>query len=295
MPGYGARFSAGSYTEDAFGSHTLLASSEHACDQWHSSRVFTSLTDWHHNLRPNTEGDEVDESTHERYLNQTWGAAWVGDVAAAAGGTTVGRSRRDTPYLNEGLKTTANSALGHLLTKGSLLGAGVHGSQPSGTSQWYSVDLGLIHLVGLDLDPLLDSTKGAGAIPLGAEQRTWLEQDLIAAAANRAAVPWIIVTSHFPLHNAAFEVPGVANASAAFYLGDTAEQFATSGHDFIPCLFQAGACQEKTVGELLSSWGSFMDPILLKYKVDVYDAGMWRLLLTLAVLALERYGWRVYG
>jgi hypothetical protein len=28
----------------------------HACDQWHSSRVFTSLTSWHCKLRPNTEG-----------------------------------------------------------------------------------------------------------------------------------------------------------------------------------------------------------------------------------------------
>jgi hypothetical protein len=31
-------------------------SSEQACDQWHSSRVFTPLTGWHCKLRPNTEG-----------------------------------------------------------------------------------------------------------------------------------------------------------------------------------------------------------------------------------------------
>ena len=48
----------------------------------------------------------------------------------------------------------------------------------TGTSQWYSVDLGLIHLVALDLDPLLH---------LAAEQQAWLEQDLAAAAANRAS------------------------------------------------------------------------------------------------------------
>ena len=28
----------------------------HACDQWHSSRVFTPLTGWHVKFRPNTEG-----------------------------------------------------------------------------------------------------------------------------------------------------------------------------------------------------------------------------------------------
>lgn len=214
--------------------------------------------------------DEVDESTHERYMNQTWGAAYG---QADAHGF---RSRRQLPsassspssstsYLNgNSLSSTATSALGHLLTKGSLLGAGVHGSKPSGTSQWYSVDLGLIHLVALDLDPLLH---------LAAEQQAWLEQDLAAAAANRATVPWIIVTSHFPLHNAAFEQPGVTNASASFYLGDEAEHFTTSGHDFVPCLFKEGACAEQTVGELLITWQSFMDPILQKFGVDVYDAG----------------------
>lgn len=158
-----------------------------------------------------------------------------------------------------------------MLSKGSLLGAGVHGSKPSGTSQWYSVDLGLIHIVGLDLDP---TGEVPGQLPnWSGAQQAWLEQDLAAAAANRANVPWIIVTSHFPLHNAAFEVPEAHNASAAFYLGEEAEHFTTSGHDFVPCLFQQGACQELTVGELLANWQSFMDPILSKYNVDVYDAG----------------------
>jgi hypothetical protein len=161
------------------------------------------------------------------------------------------------------LTSTATSALGHLLSKGSLLGAGVHGSKPSGTSQWYSVDLGLIHIVGLDLDP---TGEVPGQLPnWSGAQKAWLEQDLAAAAANRAAVPWIIVTSHFPLHNAAFEAAEVRNASAAFYLGDEAEHFTSSGHDFVPCLFKEGACQELTVGELLENWQSFMDPILAKY------------------------------
>lgn len=72
-----------------------------------------------------------------RYMNQTWGAAYG---QADAHGF---RSRRQLPsassppsstsYLNgNSLSSTATSALGHLLTKGSLLGAGVHGSKPSG-------------------------------------------------------------------------------------------------------------------------------------------------------------------
>lgn len=90
-----------------------------------------------------------------------------------------------------------------------------------------SSDLGLIHLVGLDLnnfDP---------------DQMAWLEKDLAAANANRenvthryrkhleerlcfiCQVPWIMVTSHFPLHYSKFEEN--KGASAEYYLGDEAE------------------------------------------------------------------------
>lgn len=185
-------------------------------------------------------GDLVDESTHERYLNQTWGPAY-----------------------GEGLNSSATSALGHLLTRGSLLGAGVHGSKPSGTSQWYSVDLGLIHLVGLDLDP---GTPPHGPIFAGVQQ-SWLEQDLAAANANRANVPWIIVTSHFPIYNAKFE--GNLDASASWYLGLEAETFATSGHDFVPC--SEPGC--RTVRDILQTSASNLVPLLEKYAVDIYDAG----------------------
>jgi hypothetical protein len=33
-------------------------------------------------------------------------------------------------------------------------------------------------------------------------QVEWLKKDLVAADANRGEVPWIVVTSHFPLHSA---------------------------------------------------------------------------------------------
>jgi hypothetical protein len=38
----------------------MFAWSEHACDQWHSSRKFTPLTGLHCKLRPNTEGQLID-------------------------------------------------------------------------------------------------------------------------------------------------------------------------------------------------------------------------------------------
>jgi hypothetical protein len=35
----------------------MFASSEHACDHWHSSRESTALTGWHCKLCSNTEGN----------------------------------------------------------------------------------------------------------------------------------------------------------------------------------------------------------------------------------------------
>ena len=95
-------------------------------------------------------------------------------------------------------------------------GAASHGAAPSRTSQWYSVDLGLIHFVVLDLDP------GPPAVFAGA-QAAWAKADLAAADANRANVPWIVVTSHYPLYSASFYDAGSAHASAAWYVGEAAE------------------------------------------------------------------------
>ena len=122
--------------------------------------------------------DKVGLSTQERYLNQTWGVIFGQDGAQSETSTA---------------RTTATTSLGHLITRGSFYGAGSHGAAPSRTSQWYSVDLGLIHFVMLDLDP------GPPAVFSGA-QAAWAAADLAAADANRANVPWIVVTSHFPLY-----------------------------------------------------------------------------------------------
>jgi hypothetical protein len=53
---YGARFPAETSTRGCHWFPRLLASSDQACDQWHSSRVSTFLTSSHCKLRPNTEG-----------------------------------------------------------------------------------------------------------------------------------------------------------------------------------------------------------------------------------------------
>ena len=64
--------------------------------------------------------EALDGDNFHRYDNMTWGET-----------------------LGQGASTsTATSALGHLLTKGLYLAPAAHGSAPSGTSRYYSVDIG---------------------------------------------------------------------------------------------------------------------------------------------------------
>lgn len=200
--------------------------------------------------------DKVPRETTERYLNQTWGIVYGQET------------------------DTSTTALGSLLTKGTYYGVGSHGSMPSGTSRYNSVDIGLFHIVGLDLDPgpdpggqgtwsLWNSTAGPGG---PSAQGLWLEQDLAAAHANRANVPWIIVTSHFPLRSTMLE----ANAlkSAKHYVGNDGEDSAGRAfteHHFADCPVNEPDCF--TIGELVAAQAGGLIPIMEKYSVDVYDAG----------------------
>jgi hypothetical protein len=205
-------------------------------------------------------GDKAPLGTEQRYLNQTWGVAY--GQAPAEG------------------RSTATTALGHLLTKGTYYAAGLHGAAPSGTSRYNSVDIGLIHIVGLDLDPgqavdgssfwsMWNSTEPCAAPEAcGASQGAWLAQDLAAADANRANVPWIIVTSHFPLTGTMLE----ANlaGSAARYVGRDGEAYTAEGDGHF------GACPARdcaTVGEVLRAQQEALIPLMQQYGVDVYDAG----------------------
>jgi hypothetical protein len=52
----------------------MFAWSEHACDQWHSSRKFTPLTGLHCKLRPNTEGTRTLVSIHHLVMMVNRGA-----------------------------------------------------------------------------------------------------------------------------------------------------------------------------------------------------------------------------
>ena len=203
-----------------------------------------------------------DLSTQERYLNETWGVIYGQDGVESK--TTTAR-------------TTATTSLGHLLTRGSFYGAASHGAAPSRTSQWYSIDLGLIHFVILDLDP------GPPAAFAGA-QLAWAAADLAAADANRANVPWIVVTSHYPLYFASMYEAGYEHASAAWYLGEVAEYERTGDGrpwsetpHFEGCAKGTGKASGNatctTVQDVVEESISTLGPLLDKHHVDVYIAG----------------------
>jgi hypothetical protein len=205
--------------------------------------------------------DKVDMSTEHRYLNQSWGVIYGQDGAETETNTA---------------RTTATTSLGHLVTRGSFYGAASHGAAPSRTSQWYSVDLGLIHFVFLDLDP------GPPAIFAGA-QAAWAAADLAAADANRANVPWIVVASHFPLYTARFHEPGAWNASAAWYTGELGEQERTGDGNpwsatphFERCAKHGtgnGNATCPTVKDIVDASISSLGALLDQYRVDIYAAG----------------------
>jgi len=153
-----------------------------------------------------------------------------------------------------------------------------------------SFDIGLVHVVALDLNPgkLFPKVGTAKAASDGSaawslwnsseiecrapedchgSQGAWLEQDLAAANANRVNVPWILVTSHYPLAGTMLEEN--LGMSADHYLGREQYTADRDGH-FAAC--KAGqSCA--TVGDVVRAQREALIPILEKYRVDVYDAG----------------------
>ena len=128
---------------------------------------------------------------YNRYLNQTWGEAGLLPAIASTADSALGHILSKGEHSNACHPSFSGTLTQPLLPSGTLFGASSHGSRPSGTSRYFSVDIGLIHFVGLDLNAAETSPRTIG---LDKGQLAWLDQDLTAAAANREQVPWIVVT-----------------------------------------------------------------------------------------------------
>ena len=179
------------------------------------------------------------DKTH-RYLNQTWGGAAYGNPL-------------------ENMTSTATSALGHVLTKGTFLGAGLHGTTPSGTSAYFSVDVGLFHIAAL-------STQN----PTG-DELAWLEADLAAATApeQRKKVPWIIATSHYPIYSPTMD--DHSHCSAQAYESVEGE-IANPSALYRTCEENGEDPDCATVGDVVQA-AKGLEQLLMKYNVDIWNAG----------------------
>jgi|EP01049_Picozoa_sp_SAG25_P010239 hypothetical protein len=96
----------------------------------------------------NHESSDGDQSF--RYLNQTFGMVYANPLTSSG--------------------STATTALSHLITKGSYLAPGLHGTTPSGTSSYFSVDVGLIHIAVIS-----NAVEHDDRSP---EEIAWLTRDL---------------------------------------------------------------------------------------------------------------------
>ena len=137
-----------------------------------------------------------------RDLNATWQGwgqpnaneqqqRWAPPAAStdAAKDAVAPRPAVQPAVVHEDARSAPATSIGSLLSIANFHGPGSNGPVPSQSSRYFSVDLGLIHLIALNLNPYF------GCDPLGSaaieSQKKWLEQDLIAANANREAVPWV--------------------------------------------------------------------------------------------------------
>eukprot|EP01065_Artemidia_motanka_P048366 TRINITY_DN776_c0_g5_i1.p1 TRINITY_DN776_c0_g5~~TRINITY_DN776_c0_g5_i1.p1 ORF type:complete len:575 (+),score=204.51 TRINITY_DN776_c0_g5_i1:93-1817(+) len=175
----------------------------------------------------------------DRYVNMTYGEVYGHE--GQSGATQV---------------HNAAAPVNALIGIGSALGAGMHGGgrvgTPSRTSRFYSVDVGLVHFVSLDLNVYYFSQEAAWRQP----QLDWLKADLEAAAKNRDAVPWIVCGSHYPMYCTS---DSLANGKHQDGQGETEEDSWSQD-----CWSYGGKIQEVR-GDL--------EPLYAKYGVDLYFAG----------------------
>jgi len=187
-----------------------------------------------------------------RYLNQTEGTVIANPASAGH------------PWV-KGAHSTADTAVGRLLSTANHHGAGVHGSTPSGTSRYFSVDVGLVHFVALDLN-MYNGVDTCGEACRRA-QLEWLAKDLEAANKNRVAVPWVVAMSHFPLYCSNCPAPG--RDPGAWWNSEICE---FHGHD-PSCVDPEQHSSAPRSGPGNADMVPDFEPLFMTYGVDVYASG----------------------
>jgi len=126
------------------------------------------------------------------------------------------------------------------------------GGVPSGTSRYYSSNVGVVHFVSLDFNAYYFDTEKPYIQP----QLEWLAKDLAAAQANRKAVPWIVLQSHYPMYCTSSSLAGAEHNDG----NDSGDE----NGDFTGCW---------SYGSAITQLRNDIEPLMKKYSVDLYFAG----------------------
>ena len=220
-----------------------------------------------------------DSEYFHRYLDQTFGtqlgrgaisAGWCGhDLGCDTGPSLASRH----PTLAQGQKITADSALGTLLAR-QIHHASKTGAVPSHTSRYYSNDVGLAHLVALDL-MVYEPTGTFGEVQYRAAQLAWLEEDL--KAVDRVQTPWVFLTAHHALYCTSITMGVTATHPAGPRDGKHNGTDAKPLHESQANLpLPPGKSYRGCIGtgeDFIEAARAELEPLMLKYGVDLYFAG----------------------
>ena len=128
--------------------------------------------------------------------------------------------------------------------------------------RYYSVNVGLLHLVVLDFNVYYNTEPDAVRVA----QLAWLDADL--AAVDRDATPWILVTAHMPVMCSSITLDGVfADADARFRVeigGEDAAAVAARA-PYKGCTGTGVANVDATRRDV--------EPLFIKYGVDLFMCG----------------------
>jgi hypothetical protein len=127
--------------------------------------------------------------------------------------------------------------------------------------RWYSVNIGLLHLIVLDFNVYYGTEPDA----LRLAQLAWLEADL--AALDRAATPWVLATAHMPMQCSSITYDGALVGEEARYLAALGQAPAdiAAAAPYAGCVGTGVANTEATRKD--------MEPLFLAGGVDLFACG----------------------
>ena len=128
--------------------------------------------------------------------------------------------------------------------------------------RYYSVDVGLLHLIVLDFNVYYGTEPDA----IRAAQLSWLDADL--TAVDRAVTPWVVVTAHMPIFCSSITLDGVFADADARYRVDVAGERG----DAVAARAPYKGCTGTGVDNVEATRKD-VEPLFIKHGVDLFLCG----------------------